>query len=135
MEHGLAYTAHLSHRRMDGYFYGAEVDRSRNNLPIWPAPAPHYHQPAASSQPQTHIPQPLSYSTTPSVSYSVQFGATLLPQLEPPRQQIRPIIRDPASAPLRKLSVDLIKTYKRINEVCVCIFGILFVRIAVISCT
>jgi len=25
--------------------------------------------------------------------------------------------RDPASAPLRKLSVDLIKTYKHINEV------------------
>ncbi len=25
--------------------------------------------------------------------------------------------RDPASAPLRKLSIDLIKTYKRINEV------------------
>lgn len=26
--------------------------------------------------------------------------------------------RDPSSAPLRKLSVDLIKTYKHINEVC-----------------
>ena len=26
--------------------------------------------------------------------------------------------RDPATAPLRKLSVDLIKTYKHINEVC-----------------
>lgn len=26
--------------------------------------------------------------------------------------------RDPASAPIRKLSVDLIKTYKHINEVC-----------------
>lgn len=26
--------------------------------------------------------------------------------------------RDPATAPLRKMSVDLIKTYKHINEVC-----------------
>lgn len=26
--------------------------------------------------------------------------------------------RDPAQGPLRKLSVDLIKTYKHINEVC-----------------
>ena len=29
----------------------------------------------------------------------------------------KPQFRDPASAPLRKLSVDLIKTYKHINEV------------------
>ena len=28
-----------------------------------------------------------------------------------------PVFRDPSLAPLRKLSVDLIKTYKRINEV------------------
>jgi dual specificity tyrosine-phosphorylation-regulated kinase 1 len=28
--------------------------------------------------------------------------------------------RDPATAPLRKLSVDLIKTYKHINEVRTC---------------
>ena len=28
-----------------------------------------------------------------------------------------PQFRDPATAPLRKLSVDLIKTYKHINEV------------------
>ncbi len=26
--------------------------------------------------------------------------------------------RDPGTAPLRKLSIDLIKTYKHINEVC-----------------
>lgn len=30
--------------------------------------------------------------------------------------------RDPTIAPLRKLSVDLIKTYKHINEVNVCFF-------------
>lgn len=30
--------------------------------------------------------------------------------------------RDPATAPLRKLSVDLIKTYKHINEVRLLIF-------------
>ena len=29
----------------------------------------------------------------------------------------KPQFRDPATAPLRKLSVDLIKTYKHINEV------------------
>uniref|UniRef100_A0A3P9JVP4 dual-specificity kinase n=1 Tax=Oryzias latipes TaxID=8090 RepID=A0A3P9JVP4_ORYLA len=32
-------------------------------------------------------------------------------------RRIPPSFRDPASAPLRKLSVDLIKTYKHINEV------------------
>jgi len=31
--------------------------------------------------------------------------------------RIPPHFRDPSSAPLRKLSVDLIKTYKFINEV------------------
>lgn len=30
---------------------------------------------------------------------------------------MKPQFRDPATAPLRKLSVDLIKTYKHINEV------------------
>ncbi|MGH0188589.1 UNVERIFIED_CONTAM: hypothetical protein FKN15_030536 [Acipenser sinensis] len=33
------------------------------------------------------------------------------------QRRIPPTFRDPASAPLRKLSVDLIKTYKHINEV------------------
>ncbi|KAJ3597457.1 hypothetical protein NHX12_000982 [Muraenolepis orangiensis] len=33
------------------------------------------------------------------------------------QRRIPPSFRDPASAPLRKLSVDLIKTYKHINEV------------------
>ena len=31
--------------------------------------------------------------------------------------QVKPTYRDPTTAPLRKLSVDLIKTYKHINEV------------------
>ena len=31
--------------------------------------------------------------------------------------QVKPSYRDPTTAPLRKLSVDLIKTYKHINEV------------------
>ena len=34
----------------------------------------------------------------------------------PPRK-LKPSYRDPTTAPLRKLSVDLIKTYKHINEV------------------
>ena len=29
--------------------------------------------------------------------------------------------RKPGGAPLRKLTVDLIKTYRKINEVCVCV--------------
>lgn len=33
------------------------------------------------------------------------------------QRRIPPSFRDPATAPLRKLSVDLIKTYKHINEV------------------
>lgn len=32
--------------------------------------------------------------------------------------------RDPCAAPLRKLSVDLIKTYKHINEVCYHLFAL-----------
>jgi hypothetical protein len=35
--------------------------------------------------------------------------------------------RDPATAPLRKLSVDLIKTYKHINEVRVLICYSIFI--------
>ena len=34
----------------------------------------------------------------------------------PPRK-LKPSYRDPTTAPFRKLSVDLIKTYKHINEV------------------
>lgn len=33
------------------------------------------------------------------------------------QRRIPPSFRDPVNAPLRKLSVDLIKTYKHINEV------------------
>ena len=36
-------------------------------------------------------------------------------------------IRDPGEAPLRKLSVDLIKTYKHINEVRIFLSFLLFV--------
>ena len=35
----------------------------------------------------------------------------------PGSSQVKPNYRDPSTAPLRKLSVDLIKTYKHINEV------------------
>lgn len=42
--------------------------------------------------------------------------------------RIPPRFRDPATAPLRKLSVDLIKTYKHINEVIVAYEGTTMVR-------
>jgi len=42
-------------------------------------------------------------------------GTSLVAQ-QPP-QPLKPSYRDPTTAPLRKLSVDLIKTYKHINEV------------------
>lgn len=42
--------------------------------------------------------------------------------------RIPPRFRDPATAPLRKLSVDLIKTYKHINEVCTFSFFLLFCK-------
>ncbi|CAJ0949372.1 unnamed protein product, partial [Mesorhabditis belari] len=51
-----------------------------------------------------------------------QYAFTMTPdQLRnPPRNEVvrpsRPIYRNPAEAPLRKLTVDLIKTYKNINE-------------------
>lgn len=37
--------------------------------------------------------------------------------------------RDPASAPLRKLSVDLIKTYKHINEVSFIFYYFYFIKV------
>lgn len=43
--------------------------------------------------------------------------------------RIPPHFRDPSSAPLRKLSVDLIKTYKFINEVqCFLFFAIILIK-------
>jgi hypothetical protein len=53
-------------------------------------------------------PNDLLSGTAVSLGPSVGVGST---------SHLKPQFRDPASAPLRKLSVDLIKTYKHINEV------------------
>ena len=44
-------------------------------------------------------------------------GGPLLSLPQGAGQGVKPNYRDPSTAPLRKLSVDLIKTYKHINEV------------------
>ncbi|XP_034029822.1 dual specificity tyrosine-phosphorylation-regulated kinase 1B isoform X1 [Thalassophryne amazonica] len=57
--------------------------------------------------------------THPSFSslHSVAEQQQVLSDMTILQRRIPPSFRDPASAPLRKLSVDLIKTYKHINEV------------------
>uniref|UniRef100_A0A3P9JVH0 dual-specificity kinase n=1 Tax=Oryzias latipes TaxID=8090 RepID=A0A3P9JVH0_ORYLA len=69
-------------------------------------------EPAMTSQ-HTHT-HP-SFSSIHSMAEQQQ--VTVLSDMTILQRRIPPSFRDPASAPLRKLSVDLIKTYKHINEV------------------
>ena len=65
---------------------------------------------AGTSNDSVSVPPPndLLSGTAVSLGPSVGIGST---------SHLKPQFRDPATAPLRKLSVDLIKTYKHINEV------------------
>ncbi|CAO2632466.1 Dual specificity tyrosine-phosphorylation-regulated kinase 1A [Lemmus lemmus] len=76
---------------------------------------PHSHQYSDRRQPN------FSDQQVPALSYSDQIQQPLTNQVMPDivmlQRRMPQTFRDPATAPLRKLSVDLIKTYKHINEV------------------
>uniref|UniRef100_A0AAQ4QKT5 dual-specificity kinase n=1 Tax=Gasterosteus aculeatus aculeatus TaxID=481459 RepID=A0AAQ4QKT5_GASAC len=68
--------------------------------------------PLLSSTPQDSIDKNCNLTPT-----KTSFRSAVLSDMTILQRRIPPSFRDPASAPLRKLSVDLIKTYKHINEV------------------
>ncbi|KAG7465584.1 dual specificity tyrosine-phosphorylation-regulated kinase 1A isoform X1 [Solea senegalensis] len=70
------------------------------------APMPHTHQQYSDRH------QPSTDQSVTVLPYSDQ-----TPQLTANQRHMPQCFRDPTSAPLRKLSIDLIKTYKHINEV------------------
>ncbi|XP_074205099.1 dual specificity tyrosine-phosphorylation-regulated kinase 1A-like [Camelus bactrianus] len=70
------------------------------------AQMPHSHQYRDRCQPD------ISDQQVSALPYSDQIQQLLTNQRQMPQT-----FRDPATAPLRKLSIDLIKTYKHINEV------------------
>lgn len=83
-------------------------------------------------QPQQHQPQHHHNQTTSKLN---QLSSQQLPdQLSHANNMLvsrQGTFRDPNSAPLRKMSVDLIKTYKRINDVCIDVFvWNLYIRIS-----
>ena len=59
------------------------------------------------------VPPPNDLLTGPGVGMGPSVGGVGVGS----SSHLKPQFRDPATAPLRKLSVDLIKTYKHINEV------------------
>ena len=68
------------------------------------------------------VPPPNDLLTGPTVGLGPSVGVGPSVGLGPSvsvgsSSHLKPQFRDPATAPLRKLSVDLIKTYKHINEV------------------
>ncbi|XP_066499814.1 dual specificity tyrosine-phosphorylation-regulated kinase 1B isoform X2 [Hoplias malabaricus] len=73
-------------------------------------PPPSY-SPAELTMTSQHTHPPFSNIQSMAEQQQVLSDMTIL------QRRIPPSFRDPASAPLRKLSVDLIKTYKHINEV------------------
>lgn len=87
------------------------------------AQMPHSHQYSDRRQPS------ISDQQVSALAYSDQIQQPLTNQVMPDivmlQRRMPQTFRDPATAPLRKLSVDLIKTYKHINEVRVLIcYGI-----------
>jgi len=71
--------------------------------------------PAVRLQPQQLYQQRLQHATAAAMPNMAPATTTAATQQQ--QQPGSSTFRDPASAPLRKLSVDLIKTYKHINEV------------------
>lgn len=59
----------------------------------------------------------VAVATTSGAAGAGGVGASSSSDLQTMQSRIPRQFRDPAAAPLRKLSVDLIKTYKHINEV------------------
>ncbi|XP_071030997.1 dual specificity tyrosine-phosphorylation-regulated kinase 1A-like isoform X1 [Oncorhynchus clarkii lewisi] len=79
------------------------------------APMPHSHQQYSERHQQT------TDESVPALPYSEQAQQSITSQVTPDvvmlQRRMPQCFRDPSSAPLRKLSIDLIKTYKCINEV------------------
>uniref|UniRef100_A0A8C7K3U1 Dual specificity tyrosine-phosphorylation-regulated kinase 1A n=1 Tax=Oncorhynchus kisutch TaxID=8019 RepID=A0A8C7K3U1_ONCKI len=79
------------------------------------APMPHSHQQYSERHQQT------TDKSVPALPYSEQAQQSVTSQVTPDvvmlQRRMPQCFRDPSSAPLRKLSIDLIKTYKCINEV------------------
>ncbi|XP_010869156.1 dual-specificity tyrosine-(Y)-phosphorylation regulated kinase 1A, a isoform X1 [Esox lucius] len=79
------------------------------------APMPHSHQQYSERHQQT------TDLSVPALPYSEQAQQSITSQVTPDvvmlQRRMPQCFRDPSSAPLRKLSIDLIKTYKHINEV------------------
>uniref|UniRef100_A0A4W3H7Q3 Dual specificity tyrosine-phosphorylation-regulated kinase 1A n=1 Tax=Callorhinchus milii TaxID=7868 RepID=A0A4W3H7Q3_CALMI len=77
---------------------------------------PHSHQQYSDRHQQT-----INDQQVPALSYTDQLQPAITNQVMPDvvmlQRRMPQTFRDPISAPLRKLSVDLIKTYKHINEV------------------
>ncbi|XP_067897290.1 dual specificity tyrosine-phosphorylation-regulated kinase 1A isoform X1 [Heterodontus francisci] len=77
---------------------------------------PHSHQQYSDRHQQT-----INDQQVPALSYTDQLQPTVTNQVMPDvvmlQRRMPQTFRDPITAPLRKLSVDLIKTYKHINEV------------------
>uniref|UniRef100_UPI00398F22DE dual specificity tyrosine-phosphorylation-regulated kinase 1A isoform X1 n=2 Tax=Pristiophorus japonicus TaxID=55135 RepID=UPI00398F22DE len=77
---------------------------------------PHSHQQYSDRHQQT-----INDQQVPALSYTDQLQPTVTHQVMPDvvmlQRRMPQTFRDPITAPLRKLSVDLIKTYKHINEV------------------
>ncbi|XP_020389254.1 dual specificity tyrosine-phosphorylation-regulated kinase 1A isoform X1 [Rhincodon typus] len=77
---------------------------------------PHSHQQYSDRHQQT-----INDQQVPALSYTDQLQPTVTNQVMPDvvmlQRRMPQTFRDPIIAPLRKLSVDLIKTYKHINEV------------------
>ncbi|XP_041067069.1 dual specificity tyrosine-phosphorylation-regulated kinase 1A isoform X2 [Carcharodon carcharias] len=77
---------------------------------------PHSHQQYSDRHQQT-----INDQQVPALSYTDQLQPTVTNQVMPDvvmlQRRMPQTFRDPVTAPLRKLSVDLIKTYKHINEV------------------
>jgi hypothetical protein len=59
----------------------------------------------------------MSFREDSLLNWQHQIGHTSLQQAAAYAAQMTASYRDPTKAPLRKLSVDLIRTYKHINEV------------------
>lgn len=78
-------------------------------------------EPTSGSNRQRHVPLYGRLVPEDELVAAMAAGTTSIRyrDIQAMQARIPPHFRDPATAPLRKLSVDLIKTYKHINEVIV----------------
>ncbi|XP_062341040.1 dual specificity tyrosine-phosphorylation-regulated kinase 1A isoform X1 [Osmerus eperlanus] len=79
------------------------------------APMPHSHQQYSERHQQPTEPAGPALPHSEQAQQSI--GSQVTPDVVMLQRRMPQCFRDPSSAPLRKLSIDLIKTYKHINEV------------------